>query len=59
MNSRPMNGYSINITNKVKISMAFYTEQKKGKKRLDWISSQALLWKTVLRRVTQDRGLWF
>lgn len=32
MNSRPMNGYSINIANKVKISMAFYTEQKKGKK---------------------------
>lgn len=45
-----MNDYSLNITNKVKISMAFYTESRKREKRLDWISSQALLLKTLLRR---------
>lgn len=45
-----MNGYSLHITKKVKISMASYSERRKREGRSDWILSQILLLKTVLRR---------
>lgn len=58
INYRPMNGFSLHITNKVKISMASYIERRKREKSQTGFYSRHFYWKLCLGGCTGQRSVF-